>query len=100
MEKSKTVVIGQSIKRIDAPGKVTGETPYPGDIDIDEQLWLKIELARIDIRTADFVTHAPNVGDIGDQPIVIVAVSGHEGPVRSPSAGQRRCARTRWRARG
>lgn len=44
-EKSKTVVIGQSIKRIDAPGKVTGETPYPGDIDIDGQLWLKIRFS-------------------------------------------------------
>ena len=39
---TKTFAIGQSIKRIDAKGKVTGETPYPGDIDIDGQLWLKI----------------------------------------------------------
>ena len=45
MPKDKTVVIGQSIKRIDALGKVTGETPYPGDIDMDGQLWMKIKFS-------------------------------------------------------
>ncbi|PJF21790.1 MAG: aldehyde oxidase [Phototrophicales bacterium] len=39
---NKTFSIGQNIQRIDAHGKVTGETPYPGDIDMDGQLWLKI----------------------------------------------------------
>jgi hypothetical protein len=29
MPKDRDVVIGQSVKRIDAHGKVTGETPYP-----------------------------------------------------------------------
>ena len=38
-------VIGQSIKRIDARGKVTGETPYPGDIDIESQLWMRIKFS-------------------------------------------------------
>jgi CO/xanthine dehydrogenase Mo-binding subunit len=42
LAREKTVVIGQTVKRIDALGKVTGETPYPGDIDLDGQLWLKI----------------------------------------------------------
>lgn len=42
MGKEKTVAVGQSVKRIDAVGKVTGETPYPGDIDIDGQLWVKL----------------------------------------------------------
>ncbi|MGH2523668.1 MAG: xanthine dehydrogenase family protein molybdopterin-binding subunit, partial [Anaerolineales bacterium] len=37
--------IGQSIQRIDAIGKVTGETPYPGDIDMPGQLWMKILFA-------------------------------------------------------
>lgn len=45
MSKDKTVVIGQSIKRIDALGKVTGETPYPGDIYIDGQLWMRIKFS-------------------------------------------------------
>ncbi len=42
MTKDKKLVIGQSVKRIDAHGKVTGETPYPGDIDLEGQLWMKI----------------------------------------------------------
>jgi len=37
--------IGQSLHRIDALGKVTGETPYPGDIDMDGQLWMKIRFS-------------------------------------------------------
>jgi CO/xanthine dehydrogenase Mo-binding subunit len=43
--KDKTIVVGQSIKRIDALGKVTGETPYPGDINIDGQLWMWIKFS-------------------------------------------------------
>ena len=35
-------VLGQSVRRIDAVGKVTGETPYPGDVDMEDQLWMKI----------------------------------------------------------
>jgi CO/xanthine dehydrogenase Mo-binding subunit len=38
-------VIGRSIKRIDAHGKVTGETLYPGDIDLPNQLHMKILFA-------------------------------------------------------
>lgn len=37
-----TVVIGKSVRRIDAVSKVTGAAAYPGDIDIDGQLWLRI----------------------------------------------------------
>ncbi len=37
--------IGQSIPRIDALGKVTGTAPYPGDIDMPSQLWMKILFA-------------------------------------------------------
>lgn len=33
------------MRRIDAVGKVTGETPYPGDIDMDGQLWMKIRFS-------------------------------------------------------
>jgi CO/xanthine dehydrogenase Mo-binding subunit len=45
MPKDRDVVIGQSVKRIDAHGKVTGETPYPGDIDMPDQLWMKIRFS-------------------------------------------------------
>ena len=44
-ESETTAVLSQSIKRIDALGKVRGETPYPGDIDIDGQLWLRIKFS-------------------------------------------------------
>ena len=40
-----TAVISESIKRIDALGKVTGETQYPGDIDLDGQLWMRIKFS-------------------------------------------------------
>ncbi|MCZ7543384.1 MAG: xanthine dehydrogenase family protein molybdopterin-binding subunit [Anaerolineae bacterium] len=41
----KELVIGQSVRRLDAVGKVTGETAYPGDIDMEDQLWMKIRFA-------------------------------------------------------
>jgi len=37
--------IGQSHPRVDAVGKVTGATLYPGDRDYDDQLWMKILFA-------------------------------------------------------
>jgi CO/xanthine dehydrogenase Mo-binding subunit len=40
-----TVAVGQSVLRLDAVGKVTGKTPYPGDIDMDGQLWMKIRFS-------------------------------------------------------
>ncbi len=38
--------VGQSVKRLDAWGKVTGKTLYPGDRDHENQLWLKVLFAR------------------------------------------------------
>ncbi|MCB0210418.1 MAG: molybdopterin-dependent oxidoreductase, partial [Anaerolineae bacterium] len=37
--------VGQSIKRLDALGKVTGQTLYPGDRNADDELWCKILFA-------------------------------------------------------
>ena len=45
MPKDKTFAIGQSVKRVDAFGKVTGDTPYPGDIDMPGQLWMKMRFS-------------------------------------------------------
>ncbi|MFZ4816511.1 MAG: aldehyde oxidase, partial [Phototrophicaceae bacterium] len=42
MADGKTLVVGQNVLRIDAEGKVTGKTPYPADINLDGQLWMKI----------------------------------------------------------
>jgi len=39
----KHLIIGQSVKRLDALGKVTGETPYPSDVDMEGQLWMKLK---------------------------------------------------------
>ena len=38
-------LIGKSVKRIDAVGKVTGETQYPGDINKPNQAYAKILFA-------------------------------------------------------
>ena len=35
-------VIGKSVQRIDARGKVIGETRYPGDINLPDQVYMKI----------------------------------------------------------
>jgi len=40
-----SVSIGQNIKRTDAVAKVTGAAPYPGDIDMPDQLWMKIRFS-------------------------------------------------------
>ena len=45
MAKQDTIVVGQSVRRIDAVGKVTGEAPYPGDFDMDGQLYMKIRFS-------------------------------------------------------
>ena len=42
---AQTKVISESIKRIDAHGKVTGETLYPGDINIEGQLWMRVKFS-------------------------------------------------------
>lgn len=82
--------IGQSLKRLDAFGKVTGQTLYPGDRTHKDEVWLKVLFARrpharvvsIDIRAAAAlpgvfgVLTAKDVpvnlygGQIADQPVL------------------------------
>lgn len=45
MSNEKTAAISRSVKRIDARGKVTGETLYPGDINIDGQHWMRVKFS-------------------------------------------------------
>ncbi len=40
-----TSIVGQSIPRMDAVGKVTGQAAYPGDLDMDGQLWMKVRFS-------------------------------------------------------
>ncbi len=57
-------VIGKPIQRVDALGKVTGETLYPGDINLPNQAYMKILFANrphaiihsIDTKEADALT--------------------------------------------
>ncbi len=39
-------VVGTSVPRVDALGKVTGKTLFPGDVDLPNQAWMKILFAR------------------------------------------------------
>ncbi|HEB65752.1 MAG TPA: aldehyde oxidase [Chloroflexi bacterium] len=41
-----TQVVGQSVRRVDAVAKVTGEARYPGDINMPNQAYMKILFAR------------------------------------------------------
>ncbi len=41
-----TQVVGQSVQRVDAVAKVTGEARYPGDINMPNQAYMKILFAR------------------------------------------------------
>ena len=60
-------VIGQSIQRLDARGKVTGETLYPGDIDRPGQAMGKIlfagrphaRITRLDTAQAEAMLEEP-----------------------------------------
>ena len=45
MSAETSAAISQAIKRIDALAKVTGEAAYPGDIDIDGQLWMRVKFS-------------------------------------------------------
>ncbi len=77
MPKDKTIYIGESVIRVDARGKVTGETPYPGDIDMDGQLWMKIcfsdrahaRITRIDTSTAEQMPGVVAVYTAADVPV-------------------------------
>lgn len=70
-------MVGQSVKRIDARGKVTGETPYPGDIDIPGQLWMKLRfsdkaharITRVDTSAAEAMPGVVAVFTAKDVPV-------------------------------
>ena len=77
MSTPNTSVISQPVKRIDALGKVTGETLYPGDIDIDGQLWMRIKFSdraharvlHIDSRKAEALEGVVRVFTSRDVPV-------------------------------
>lgn len=77
LPKDKSVVIGQTVRRIDAPGKVTGETPYPGDIDMPDQLWMKLRFSdraharvlSVDTQTAEALPGVVRIFTAKDIPV-------------------------------
>ena len=70
-------LIGQSVPRLDARGKVTGETLFPGDISLPNQAYMKILFAgrphavirRIDVGEAEAVSGVLAVLTAKDVPI-------------------------------
>ena len=77
MPAERTAVINQSVKRVDARGKVTGETHYPGDIDIEGQLWMRIKFSeraharvlRVDASQAEALAGVAGVFTSQDVPV-------------------------------
>ena len=73
----KNEVIGKSVKRVDALGKVTGKTLYPGDRNQENELWLKILFARrpharivgLDTRQAKALPGVMDVFTAADVPV-------------------------------
>lgn len=70
-------VIGKSVTRVDAQSKVTGEALYPGDINLPEQLYMKILFAnrphalvkQIDSRRAEALQGVAAVFSAKDVPV-------------------------------
>ncbi len=77
MAKDPSFAVGQSIRRIDALGKVTGEAPYPGDINMDGQLWMKIRFSdrpharvlAIDTQAAEAISGVRGIFTAKDVPV-------------------------------
>ncbi|MER3468180.1 MAG: aldehyde oxidase, partial [Thermoflexus sp.] len=71
------MALGVSLPRIDAEGKVTGRVPYPGDLDMPGQLYLKVKWAgraparirRIDTRRAEALPGIVAVFTAKDVPV-------------------------------
>jgi CO/xanthine dehydrogenase Mo-binding subunit len=72
-----TSVVGQSVQRVDAAGKVSGQTLYPGDINLPDQAYMKILFAnrphaivkRIDTRRAEALEGVLAVFTAQDVPV-------------------------------
>jgi len=70
-------IIGQSVTRVDAIGKVTGEALYPGDINLPDQAYMKILFAHrphaivrsIDTRAAEALPGVIAVFTAKDVPV-------------------------------
>jgi len=79
----KNFILGQNIRRMDAVGKVTGETPYPGDIDMEGQVWMKIRFSdRVHARIT-----AIDTSQVEAYPGVIAVYTAKDVPVNEYGLG-------------
>lgn len=82
-------LLGQSIAKIDAVSKVTGEAFYPGDIDIPGQLWMKVLFAgrpharirKIDTARAEQAPGVVRVFTAKDVPVNEYGLNVFDNPV-------------------
>lgn len=82
-------VLGQSLPRVDARAKVTGEAKYPGDIDMPGQLWMKVLFAdrpharvrRIDTAKAEQAPGVVAVYTAKDVPVNEYGLNVFDNPV-------------------
>ena len=105
MSAEAAAVISQSVKRIDALGKVTGETRYPGDIDIEGQLWLRIKFSdraharvvAVDASRAEALDGVKRIFTSRDVPVNEYGLVIKDQPVLC-GAGRRTSPARMWRA--
>jgi CO/xanthine dehydrogenase Mo-binding subunit len=82
-------VLGQSIVKIDARAKATGEALYPGDIDMPGELWMKVLFAgrphsrikRIDTARAEQAPGVVQVFTAKDVPVNEYGLNYFDNPV-------------------
>ncbi|MBE2182810.1 MAG: xanthine dehydrogenase family protein [Anaerolineae bacterium] len=87
--KQNNAVIGQNIKRMDAVAKVTGAAPYPGDIDMPDQLWMKIRFSdrpharilSVDTTAAELLPGVHRVFTAKDVPVNEYGLMAKDQPV-------------------
>lgn len=70
-------VIGRSVRRVDAHGKVTGETDFPGDIDRPDQLFLQVLFSE----HAHAIIRGIDTSDAESLPGVIAVLTAEDVPV-------------------
>ena len=97
MPKDKTLYIGENIVRVDARGKVTGEAPYPGDVDMEGQLWMKLRfsdraharITRLDVTQAEQLPGVVAVFTAADIPVNEYGLITKDQPVLcGPGGGE------------
>jgi len=70
-------VVGQSVHRVDAQGKVTGETLFPGDIHKPNQAYMKILFAR----RPHAIVRRIDISDADTMPGVLAVFTSKDVPV-------------------